>query len=48
MNRAVLFARLAAVIILIVFGLLMLNLYGKLRRMQPAAPAPVTTPTATQ
>ena len=44
MNRTILIARIAAVVILFVFTLLMFNLYSKLRRLQAEAP-PQTTAT---
>lgn len=39
MNRSIWIARIFALIIIVAFAVLMMNLYGKLRRMSPA-PAP--------
>lgn len=44
MNRTIWIFRAIAVLILIVFALLMSNLYGKLHRLQSEAPRPAAAP----
>lgn len=44
MNRTIFFARILAIVILLVFALLMMNLYAKLKRLEAEqGPAPVTS-----
>ena len=44
MNRTIFFARLLAILILVVFAILMMNLYAKLKRLEgEQRPAPVTS-----